>query len=254
MSWKSVCSHLAAAALLLAGCNPPATATIPPPPVPLSISYSPYLAHIQDALHACALSLPESAIFFDQTPGAEQDFMEHDLVIWWGDKPAAVEYAYPLNQDELVVIANPENPKQELSQQELIALFSGRIERWTEIGTLDQKTAIWIYPEGNLLSEVFKFEVLAGRGYTSLASVAPSPQAMLQAVESTPGAIGFLPRAWISREVSVIEIDAALQSTINKPLLALTKTEPEAELQALLACLQTGAGQAILAEDYEPPR
>jgi len=254
MSWKFVSIHLAAAALLLAGCNPPATATIPPSPVPLSVSYSPYLARIQDALHACALSLPESAIFFDQTPGSEQEFMEHDLVIWWGDKPAAVDYAYALNQDDLVVILNPENPKQELSKQELNALFSGRIERWTDIGTLDQLTAIWIYPEGNLLSEVFKLEILAGSGYTSLASVAPSPQAMLEAVESTPGAIGFLPRAWISQEVSVIEIEPALQSKLNRPLLALTKTEPKAELQALLACLQTGAGQAILAEDYEQPR
>jgi len=252
MSWKFVSIHLAAAALLLAGCNPPATATIPPPPVPLSVSYSPYLARIQDALHACALELPQAAIFFDQTTGSEQDFKDHDLFLWWGEKPIGIDFTYQLGEDALVVIANLKNPKQELSQQELNALFSGRIERWTDIGTLDQKTAIWIYPEGNLLSEVFKLEVLAGRGYTSLASVAPSPQAMLEAVESTPGAIGFTPRAWISQEVSIIEIDPALQSKLNRPLLALTKTEPKAELQALLACLQTGAGQAILAEDYEP--
>lgn len=250
MVWKYTKILFSAAVLWLAACNSPPTATIPPAPIPVSVSYSPYLARIQDALHACALELPQAAIFFDQTTGSEQDFEDHDLFIWWGEKPAGIDYAYQLSEDALVVIANPENPKQELGQQELSALFSGRVETWTEIGILDEQVRVWIYPETNTLSETFKKEVLGEQRFSRLASIAPSPQAMLESVAGDPGAIGFLPRAWISQDVSIIKIDPGLQNNLTKPLLALTPTEPRADLQALLACLQSGAGGAILAEDY----
>jgi len=251
MVWKFTRILFSAAVLWLVGCNSPPTATIPPSPIAVSVSYSPYLARIQDALHACALELPQAAVFFDQTSGAEQDFKDHDLFIWWGEKPAGIDYAYQLSEDALVVIVNPENPKQELSQQELNALFSGRIETWTDIGILDEQVKVWIFPETNLLSETFTMEVLGEQRFTRLASVAPSPQAMLESVGGDPGAIGFLPRSWLSQDVSVIKIDPDLQTKLHKPLLALTHADPKGELQALVACLQSGPGGTILAEDND---
>jgi len=238
----------------LAACTTPSTATIPPSPAVLNVAYSPYLARIQDALHTCAVQLPQSAIFFDQVPGAEQNFTNPDLVIWWGDPPPELDFAFPLNEDQLVVILNPENPKQALNQAELISLFSGRIERWTEIGTLDEQVKLWIFPENNLLSESFRKEVLDQGNFSRLASIAPSPQAMLEAVGAHPGAIGFLPRSWLSSDVQPVQIDPDLQLAVQKPLLALTHDEPRAGLNDLVACLQTGAGQAILAESYQITR
>ena len=254
MPHRLACIFISVVTLWLAACNTPPTATIPPSPIPLSVSFSPYMAHIQDALHTCALTLPELAVFFERTSGSAQDFEGHDLVIWWGEKPSVMDFAYPLGHDELVVIANPENPKQELSPQELKALFSGHIEKWTEIGTLDQQVTLWIFPEINLLSELFKLEVLDEQHFSRLASVAPSPQAMLEAIAKNPGAVGFLPRSWTSPDVSIIKIEPDLQEALRKPLIVLTKSEPGAGLQNLLTCLQTGAGQAILEENYLDPQ
>ncbi|MCJ7536739.1 MAG: hypothetical protein MUO57_14520, partial [Anaerolineales bacterium] len=90
--------------------------------------------------------------------------------------------------------------------------------------------------------------------FSRLASVAPSPQAMLEAIGKTPGAVGFLPRSWTSPDVSIIKIEPDLQEALRKPLIVLTKTEPGAGLQNLLTCLQTGAGQAILEENYLDPQ
>ena len=89
--------------------------------------------------------------------------------------------------------------------------------------------------------------------FSRLAHIAASPQAMLEAVNQTPGAIGFLPRSWISQGVAAIQLGPDLQKSTRKPLLALTKKEPEAGLQALLACLQSGDGQSIFVEHYYPP-
>lgn len=256
MTWKITNLTRSAVVVItwLAACSVPPTATIPPSPVVLNVAYSPYLARIQDALQVCAAKLPQTAIFFELIPGAEQLFTDYDLVIWWGDQPPDMDFAYPLNEDQLVVILNPDNPKQALSQAELISLFSGRIERWTEIGTLDQQVKVWIFPENNLLSESFRVEVLGQWQFSRLASIAPSPQAMLEEVGATPGAIGFLPGSWLSSDVVPVEIDPELQLAVQKPLLALTHEEPHADLKDLVACLQTGAGQDVLAENYQITR
>ena len=239
------------AASWLAGCSAPPTAPIPPSPMPLRVSYSPYLAGIQDALHTCTVELPQLAIFFEQIPAAQQDFENADLVVWWGEKPERIDYAYPLNEDELVVIVNPENPKQTLSSSELVSLFSGRIETWSEIGTLNHQVEVWIFPEGNILSETFQTGMLADNRITRLAALAPSSTALLESVGGDPGAIGILPRSWLSPEVKEIKVDPELQTSVRKPLLALSEFEPQGAMKDLIACLQTGSGQTTLSDFYE---
>ena len=252
MHWKQLRILIALTALLLSACGVPPTAVTPPSPAPLWVSYSPYLAGIQEALHACAVETPQLALFFEQIPGAQQDFEDPDLVIWWGEVPPQTKFAYPLNEDELVLIVNPGNPKQELSPTELVSLFTGRIESWTEIGIHDQPVKVWIFPEDNLLSESFQDGILAGQRITRLASLAPSSQAMLESVAGDPGAIGFLPRSWLTAGVKAIEIEPAQQVSVRKPLLALTQAEPHGDLEALIACLQSGPGQVILSGSYDP--
>jgi len=251
MSQKLFSILILAVAMVLYACTSPPTGTIPPSPIPLQVSYSPYLTGIQDALQACTRELLQAAIFFEQVPGEHQSYSDPDLVIWWGDKPQEGEFAYPLNMDELVVITNPANPNQALNQTELSALFSGRIAHWTEISTLDQQVQVWNYPETNLMSALFSNVILGDRPMSRQALIAPTSQAMLESVSSDPGAIGFIPRSWITGDVQPIQIDPDLQKTLHKPLLALTSTEPTGELNALVACLQSGAGQSKLAEYYE---
>ena len=241
------------AASWLVGCSAPPTAPIPPSPMPLRISYSPYLAGIQEALHTCAVELPQLAIFFEQIPAAQQDFENADLVVWWGETPERIDYAYPLNEDELVVIVNPENPKQTLSGSELVSLYSGRIENWSEIGTLDRQVEVWIFPEGNIMSETFQAGMLAEQRFTRLAKLAPSAAAMLESIAGDPGAIGFLPRSWLSPNVKGIEVEPELQNSVRKPLLVLSQSEPQGAVTDLIACLQTGSGQATLSDFYDLP-
>jgi hypothetical protein len=236
----------------LAACSSPPTDDIPPSPAPIVVSYSPYLARVQDTLQVCGEQLPHIAIFFEQVTGEMQDFSTSDLVFWWGPQPSEMAFAFPLNEDELVVIVNPRNPKQALRQRELSALFSGSIGSWSTIGTLDLPVNVWMFPETNLLSERFRDEILNQDRITRLAAIAPSPQAMLEAVGDEPGAIGYLPRSWLTEQVKPLQIDPDLQAALRQPLLALTHSEPSGGIRDLLACLQTGPGQAKLAENYFP--
>jgi ABC-type phosphate transport system substrate-binding protein len=132
----------------------------------------------------------------------------------------------------------------------LVSLFSGSIESWTEIGIHDQQVKVWIYPEENIISQVFQSGILGGQRITRLASLAPSPQAMLESIAGDPGAIGFIQRSWLSPEVKAIEIGSELKSSVQKPLLALSMSEPQGGIEALIACLQTGPGQESLSVYY----
>ncbi len=240
--------------LWLAACSAPPTATIPPSPQPVSVSFSPSLEPVRDALNACANSLPEIALFVEKVPASAQNFKTNDLIIWWGEKPEDMNYAFPLAEDELVVIINPENPNTMLNSSELDALFHGHVEHWSDISIFNQPVSVWIYPPNSKLSVAFKSGILSAQRFSRLAHLAPTPQAMLEAVAGDPGGIGYVPRSWLTSKVSRSSIDPNLQITLRKPVLALVNSEPQGNLLAFLSCLQTGVGQERLLDHYSPTR
>ncbi len=241
------------ACLAIAGCTPTLTATVPPSPQPVIIAFSPSLEIIEDALHTCGNNHPEIALFIDKRPASSIDYDASDLTLWWGEKPAEVSFAYPLAQDELVVILNQVNSNSNLSTNELRTLFSGKVHNWDEFSIYQHAVSVWSYPEGNELRGIFDENILGDKRLTPLAFLAPSPQAMLEVVTSDPGAIGFIPRSWINQDVFSTQIDMDLQNELNKPVLALANTKPQGGSLILLDCLQNGVGQTALLEHFSPP-
>jgi hypothetical protein len=247
-------SLLLLACLAIAACSAPVTATVPPSPLPVRVAYSSTLGIVEDALHICANDHPEIALIVDKRPVSSIDIKDNDITLWWGEKPAQVPFAYPIAQDELVVILNQANPNSNLSTKELLALYSGKVHNWDEISTFQPTVSVWSYPQGNELRRIFDENILGYQRLTPLAFLAPNPQAMLEAVASDPGAIGFIPLAWLNRDVNLTRIDQDLQNTIDKSVLALTYTKPQSGSLILLDCLQNGVGQAALLEHFSPPK
>lgn len=239
--------------LLITACSLSPTATLPPSPQPVSIAFSSSLQPAVEALHTCANDHPEMALTLDKRPVSSFDLKANDLNLWWGEKPAEVSYAYPLAQDELVVILNQANPNEDLSSNELRALFSGRIQDWDEISTYQNPVAVWIHPEGNELQTTIQESALGVHRFSPLAFLAPSPQAMIEAIANDPGGIGFLPRSWLTPEIIPSQIDPSIQTSLSKPVLALLRSEPQDVSLILLDCLQNGVGRTALLDYYSPP-
>lgn len=239
--------------LLITACSISPTVTLPPSPQPVSVAFASSLQPAVEALNSCANDHPELALILDKRPVSSFDLKANDLDLWWGEKPAEVSYAYPLAQDELVVILNQANPNEDLSSNELRALFSGRVQDWDEISTYQNPVSVWIYPEGNELQASIQESALGVKRFSPLAFLAPSPQAMLEAIANDPGGIGFVPRSWLSPEVIPSHIDSVMQTTLSKPVLALVRSEPQDVSLILLDCLQNGAGRTALLDYYSPP-
>lgn len=238
--------------LMLVGCSTPPTATIPPSPQPLRILLPPALEPVREALNICAQEHPEIALFTDSRSEIE-NLTADDIAIWWGDPPSKVSEAFQLENDQLVIIVNRENPIKELTTNQLTNLFSGRIEDWSEISDYQQPVLVWTFAGENQLGLVLKSAILEQADFSLLSYFVPTPDEMLEAVKEQPGAIGFVPRSWLDSEVSVIEVDRDTSTRLTRPLLALTKGKPSRAALIVIDCLQSGAGQKALLEKFLSP-
>jgi ABC-type phosphate transport system substrate-binding protein len=205
-----------------------------------------------EAIHSCVDAHPELTIIVEKSPPSAIDFNAYDLTVWFGEKPEEVKFATPLTHDELVLIVNPANPIQELTLGEARSIFAGQVQEWSEISNFERPVSVWTYPDENLLQSMIISEVMEDDHFSSLAHLASSPQAMLEAITRDRSSIGFLPRSWLNDEVSQIQINQDTQGALRKPILALTKNKPQGSIHTLLACMQTGVGQETILRQHSP--
>lgn len=147
-----------------------------------------------------------------------------DVFLRLGEPETLMTPAYQIGEEELLIIVNQESPAQNLTLEEVQAIFAGRG---------DLSAQVWVYASGEDLQILFDQVVMKGRAVSSFARVAVNPQKMLEAVSSEPNAIGILPRHSMKSGQAVR--DAA--SLGMAPVLAITRTQADGIVKNLLACI-----------------
>ena len=133
-----------------------------------------------------------------------------DLYLWLGEPPETFTYVYPLTREQIVFIVHPNNLIEVLDTSDLQAIFTGQKRDWFEVSGLDNETEVWVYPIGDEIQQLFDREVLNNEPYTSWAWLAPDPPAMLEAISENSSTIGFLPQAWLTEKVKIVQVDSEL--------------------------------------------
>ncbi len=131
--------------------------------------------------------------------------------------------AFQIASEDILVVTNLANPIQSLTLEQVRDLFAGRG---------DPSMQVWVYASDADVQMVFDQAVMQGGGVASTARLAAGPQEVLDAVGSNPNAVGILPRSWHNgtvREVYAIH---------DVPVLAITESEPQGDMQVLVSCLQ----------------
>jgi hypothetical protein len=236
--------------MLLYACLAPPTATTPATLHPLQVALTPSLAPVRSALHTCAGAQPEIALILAETPAGSLDNTAADLTVWFGPPPADSNYAMPLAREDILVVVNPDNPVSAISTTSLGAIFSGQIDVWDDVGGEDLGIEVWILPEGNEFTQVFQEQILENDSFSTLSHLAPDPAALVEAIVENPGAIGFLPGAWLSEGVKLLRLDNRTKNEMRHPVLALSEGEPQGLAREFLHCLQSGEGHSVLLERY----
>lgn len=104
-----------------------------------------------------------------------------------------------------VIITNKRKSVKNLSQQQLINIFTGKITNWKEVGGNDEAITIIGRSKTSGSRATIKKIVLNGQEFTDSALVQDSSGALRTAVANTPGSIGYVDAAYINNAVKVLE-------------------------------------------------
>jgi len=207
-----------AISLFLAACASTAETPLPSPTSPVVVDVyataatQPWL----DNLYACAAQYEVITRITDLPASA-------DIYLRLGEPPALDTLAYQIDQEEILVVTHRQSPVQNISVEEVRALFAG-------FGSQD--VDVWVFAEGEDIQQVFDDAVMGGQLVTSQARLAATPQQMSDTLNNTPNTIGILPRHWKAGDSRFV------YSIPNVPVLAITKEEPQGALKSVLSCMQ----------------
>lgn len=98
---------------------------------------------------------------------------------------------YRVALDGLSVYVHADNPIEELSIEQLEAIFTGKIRNWKEVGGPDAPIILYSRENNSGTYEFFKEHVLQGRDFAPQAQTMPGTAAVLQAVSRARHGIGY---------------------------------------------------------------
>ena len=175
--------------------------------------------------------------------------------------------AIPIAWDGIAVVVYSANPTKEVTTQQVAAIFSGQMKRWAELS--GQETAIQVIdrPRNQNIRQSFE-EVLGivGQIPTS-APVIRSDQKTMSMVAGSVSAVAYaslkpaLDAVKYGVEVSLLVIDRveAAEETVKdgryalrRPVLLLSRKEPNPLAEAFTVFALSKEGQEIVAEMFTP--
>lgn len=165
-------------------------------------------------LFACANDLFIPLIVSAESP---------EITLHLGEPEPLLFPAYQIDEEELLIVTHRESPVQNLSLEEAQTLFAG-LE--------DSSVQVWEFSSEADVQILFDQLVMKGRGVSSFARMAASPQEMSDVLSSESTAVGILPKHWVAGNVR------AVYSAGMVPVLAITKLQPQSGVGKLISCLQ----------------
>jgi phosphate transport system substrate-binding protein len=170
------------------------------------------------------------------------------------------QFATPLGYVTFVVVVHPTNPISDLSAAQLREIYAGRVTDWGQVGGVPvaplpgSLTGGAVQPVGREdnsdAAQAFGTNALLGASPSANSLVAPTWDAMREAVSQNPGAVGYLPAPELDASVKVVSVDTPMRVLI----VAVASREPSGPAREFVAWVQSAAGQAIVAQRYERVR
>jgi phosphate transport system substrate-binding protein len=170
-------------------------------------------------------------------------------------------------RDAIAVIVNPENPVQELTLQQISAIYRGEINNWLDVGGED-RPIVRLSRETNSGTHVYFLETVIRLGSKTDKSIfaadtllLPSSEGIISEVSDNPNAIGYDGLGYITTHVKVLAVAAnpgeayvmPSAATVNsgtypvaRDLFMYTAGEPQGEIRDYIDWILADAGQAIV--------
>ena len=252
-------------ALLLTACQTAPTPTLRPitPSAPPTILYI-GLDESAAAFAHLVTNAPTPVQFVISNNSTLLDDLEAgqvDAVLTHVIPPEETRWFNPVALDGLSLIVHPDNPVTELSLSEVQAIFSGKMGNWSAVGGTDAPITLVGRERGSGVRALFNERVMGSQRLAITALVAVGQAEVVAQVANDVTAIGYVMMGGVDEGVRPLILDgyaptpthtASQNYPLTVPLyfLAATANEPQGELRAFLAWLQSTETQEILGQTW----
>lgn len=161
--------------------------------------------------------------------------------------------------DGIAVVTDTANTATNLTTQQLKDIYTGKITNWSEVGGADQNIVVIGRESGSGTRDAFE-EILDIADQCQLAQTLNETGAVAAAVQSTPGAIGYISLDALNDKVKALQLDGVAPSeetvkdgsyTLQRPFVMATKgeiSEQSAQVQAVFEFINSDAGQEVISD------
>lgn len=172
-------------------------------------------------------------------------------------------------RDAIAIIVHPDNPINQLTIEQLSAIYTGKINNWSELGGED-RPIVRLSRETNSGTHVFFLEKVVRMDDSSDKTIfaadtclLPSSEGIISEVRENPNAIGYDGLGYVTDEVKLVAVSSlenpdkfvlpSVQSVsegtyyISRSLYMYTQKAPTGELEKYLDWLLSSDAQQIVA-------
>jgi phosphate transport system substrate-binding protein len=159
--------------------------------------------------------------------------------------------------DAIVPVVNGKNNVNNLTMTQLKDIYTGKIKDWKEIGGTSGKIVVISRDSSSGTFGVWKDLVMKKDRVIPNALTVPSNGGVVQAVATTPGAIGYVGLGYLTDEINAVKVDGVEGSELNtlngsfpiaRGLFMFTKGWPQGETMAFISFILSRKGQDMVKE------
>lgn len=114
----------------------------------------------------------------------------------------------PIAHDGIAVIVNEANPVDNLSVEELRAIYTGEISNWSEVGGPDMAIQLVNRDEASGTREAFRTIVMGDAHFDRRAAVLPGTGQVRDVVSRSEGAIGYISMGFVDSKYATTTVKA----------------------------------------------
>ncbi|WP_455204190.1 substrate-binding domain-containing protein [Kaarinaea lacus] len=184
-------------------------------------------------------------------PLSEQEVEKNKLIVW------------PLAKEPILILVRDDNPINDLSIDQVRAIFRGEINNWAQVGGPDKPIVLVTRLHCKKRPGHWKTILPDAKDFRQERLNVKSAAAMVQRINDFSGAIGHTGSTWKfkpSDRVKVLTINGVAPSAHNlttgaypfhRQLSAITNRSPSADVVKLIKEAQSGPAFRKVAEEYK---
>jgi len=170
--------------------------------------------------------------------------------------PELKKYAIAL--DGIAIVVNPDNPLDNLTKEQVRAIFSGKIRNFKDVGGDTREIVVVVRESGSGTRATFDELVMNGEELTDNALQKPSNGAVKATIATNKNGIGYIGLGYVDESVKALKINGVDANTdnvrngrypISRKLYLITKGDADGIAKEFIEFMLSEEGQRIVEEN-----